>query len=322
MEKSILEKINKKDYRGLEKLMNTPEALALSYDEKNKHFITSHKLVDFTKCPHGYYLRWIAKVPPRYDDYSDALTVGSAFDDLMTSGKDFFDEKYEVVKARVNDIDGEIEKCGKMLNEAKNLMNKNGTRSAVGIKAEAKLIERLRQLESLKTKTQLTNSMYEKVLMMAEESEEQKLFIKEVKKKILITEIGGFVLKAELDSFDEKELIIVDKKTTANITTFNPMNYAFQMAFYQLLAEEVFGVKCRARLEVTDKFDHFSRSAVWEFSKETLESYRGQILTALKNLKDSTDSGMFVATTDQEVLWNSPYYGHEGYGRVKKIIQL
>jgi len=85
MQNEIKQKIDQKDYKGLMELMTTPEALSLSYDEKNKHFVTSHKLQDFGKCPYGDYLRWVAGVEKRVPDDSEALLIGSAFDDLAAT---------------------------------------------------------------------------------------------------------------------------------------------------------------------------------------------------------------------------------------------
>jgi len=124
------------------------------------------------------------------------------------------------------------------------------------------------------------------------------------------------------DYIDEVKKRLIDVKTTANVTTFEPMNYLDQMTFYQWVIEEVTGEKYTAVLEVVDKNDYFSRSAVYEFCRETLEANRGKIIRLLEELKIAQESGIWIPTEDQQVLWSSPYYGFEGYGRMKKIINL
>jgi hypothetical protein len=322
MQNQIKQKIDQKDYKGLMELMATPEALSLSYDEKNKYFVTSHKLQDFGKCSYGYYLRWIAKVESNVPEDSEALLIGQAFDDLVTD-QELFYEKYEVLDRRVSDVEGEIADCIKKIAVAAGTLNKKDNKQSVtAAKTQAKLEERLKVLEKLKTKTQITNSMFRKIAAMKEEFEAQELFNQTPKKKIFICEFSGIVLKIELDDIDEVKKRLIDVKTTANITTFDPMNYLDQMTFYQWVIEEVTGEKYTAVLEVVDKNDYFSRSAVYEFCRETLEANRGKIIRLLEELKIAQESGIWIPTEDQQVLWSSPYYGFEGYGRMKKIINL
>lgn len=176
------------------------------------------------------------------------------------------------------------------------------------------------------TKKQLTQLQGSLIDQMRNEFLEQKMFNPNPKKQIEFCKLGGFILKAELDDIDTKNRIIVDMKTCANITNFNPQNYLHQMSFYQLVIEEALGVRCSANLEVVDKYAHFSRSGLFHFSEISLFANRGALLTVLDEMKSAHESGIFQPATRQEVLYECPYYGLKtnsqpyGHGRPQKPI--
>jgi len=167
------------------------------------------------------------------------------------------------------------------------------------------------------TKIQLTNTMAREILQMFDEYKENKLFHHNPQKKVMFYEFAGFCLKIEMDSFDGKT--IVDYKSTANLLTFNPSDYVLQAAFYQWIVEEVTGDKLPVRLNVLDKYKDFSRSEVWEYRGDTLSEGRGRILGLLEEMRSAHDTGIFKASSDKKVLYSSPYYGFEGYGRQDDI---
>jgi hypothetical protein len=92
----------KKDFAELEKLMLTPEVQSLSYAEKNHYFLTSSKIKEFLRCQFCYKAKYIDLIPDPTDTdiQKDHFLIGQAFDDLLTHGKEKFDEKYEVVSRR------------------------------------------------------------------------------------------------------------------------------------------------------------------------------------------------------------------------------
>ena len=171
-------------------------------------------------------------------------------------------------------------------------------------------------------KIQLTEGMSETLDNMGKEFLQNQLFHKQYKKKVFQCEISGLKLSGELDHFDEKERLIIDLKSCANIQTFDAYAYTFQMAFYQFLVEESTGVRCRARLNVVDKYAYFSRSRCYEFGEQTLFAERGRILRLLEQYKVASDTGIFLPSKDQETLEGCPYYGIESHGRTKEIIYI
>lgn len=174
--------------------------------------------------------------------------------------------------------------------------------------------------------TQLTQGMGTMLRKMAEEYRAQSLFNPNPKKKTLELTLGGMPLRAELDDFDLEKAMIRDVKTCASVTDFNPDSYVWQMSFYQLLVEEIHGVKCEAMLMVVDKptpAHPLSRSYPVIYTKATLEAERGAILEALDKLKEAEITGVFsephsLGMDAQMEMWRCPYYGYNGHGRMKQ----
>lgn len=177
-------------------------------------------------------------------------------------------------------------------------------------------------------KIQLTQRMGQSLLKMATEYECQSLFNPAPKKEIVECDVGGFKLRGELDDFDLSAAMIRDVKTCASVTDFNPDSYVWQMSFYQLLVEEVHGVKCEAMLMIVDKptpAHPIPRSLPIIYTKSTLEAKRGEILAALANLQVAEQTGIYtqphsIGMDAQRVMWGCPYYGYEGHGRMQQPI--
>lgn len=158
-------------------------------------------------------------------------------------------------------------------------------------------------------KIQLTQRMGDQVSQMAEEFRLSPLFNQSPVKKIVLAKYGTLILKIEMDDFHAAQNLIIDIKSTANITTFNPQFYAFQMGFYSYVLELAQDLKCHALLEVVDKYDKFSRSGSWWFDYALLKEQRGAIVQALDELQECHDTGIYMPAKEQEVLWGCPYYG-------------
>jgi hypothetical protein len=157
-------------------------------------------------------------------------------------------------------------------------------------------------------KIQLTQRMGEQVDLMTSEFKASPLFNQNPIKKIVLAKYGTLIMKIELDDFIQDKNLIIDVKSTANILTFNPQFYAFQMGFYAYVMELALDLKCHAMLEVVDK-GIISRSGAWWFDHAILREQRGPIVDALENLQQSQDTGIFMPAQEQEVLWGCPYYG-------------
>lgn len=270
----LIEKLKtENDYSIEEYLLQN---IDLPYLAKNKQFVTAHKLKEFKRCEHCYYLKYIEEIPDPTLSESDneALLIGSALDYRLTNGEQKYSDNYEVVSRRT----------GKS------------------------------------NKSELTNRQGELIDQMYREFKEQPVFDKDVNKKVFVVNFSGLILKAEIDNFNFTQKLIRDFKTTANIETFKPEYYTFQMAFYSWITEERTGDKFECILDVMDKYSYFSRSASWKFTLSTLQSELSNIIQLLDSYKNAHELGLFVPTRDQLELWRCPYYGYNGHGRKTDFI--
>lgn len=169
-------------------------------------------------------------------------------------------------------------------------------------------------------KVQLTQGMYDSVRQLTEEFTANPLFAQQYQKKVMVAIYAGMLLKIEMDGYDPQNAIIRDIKTCANITKFSPSYYTFQASFYHFVVEEVTGQKCQVFLDVVDKYDYFARSACFSYSRTTLEAERGQIIAALEDLRTAEELNLYLPATDQNILWNCPFYSFNGHGRPSGLI--
>lgn len=257
----------------------------MDYQRKNAGLVTSSKLKEFARCPWCFEQKYINFVPDPIADDNDAFVIGQAFDDLMTLGDDEFRKLYTVVKKRKPD--DEVEQI------------------------------------------QLTETMSKVVIQMAEEAMANPLFTGKYHKHELKVEFGGLTLAGQLDHWNleaalknPEENPIVDLKTCANLFTFFAHNYLFQMAFYQFMIEELYGIRVGAQLEVVDKFPHFARSRVYRIMPSTLLAERHKITRALEEFKMADTTGIFLPTPLPEEREKCPYYNLDGHGRRKQVMIL
>ncbi len=286
------------------------------YLEKNRGFLTSSKLKEFLRCAKCYYWKYELELPDPLAEFEekDYFVIGQAVDDRLTHGEEYYKNKYMVVDRRMDyeeakkDAEAKIEKGLGML-------NKDGSQSATGFKMVNEAEEKLELLEKVKDKVQLTPAFAEQVEMIVNEFRANPIFYQKPTKKILQFEYAQVKFRCELDDFNTEKSLIVDLKTCANLMTFNPEFYTFQMSFYSWALEEVEGLKYEALLEVLDKYKYFSRSRGYLFTRGTLEANRGQILAAIEKYKEAKDLGLWVSDASDNMLLTCPYYGHEGHGR-------
>lgn len=159
----------------------------------------------------------------------------------------------------------------------------------------------------------LTNGMDRTIRSAIGEYQTRHFFPQTPSKTNVLWQSFDLPCKAELDHFDLEKGIIGDIKTTANIETFDPWNYRFQMAFYVLGVEKRHDIKANAELYVVDKNSDYSRSHKWVFKYETLQMEFGRIMRLMEQWKECQDSGrwpMVDLDTEQgrRALWSSEYY--------------
>lgn len=160
---------------------------------------------------------------------------------------------------------------------------------------------------------QLTNATGATVTHAVDEFRSRVFFPQAPKKRNVIFLLAGMPAKAELDHFDPDTRRIGDIKTTASITTFDPMNYALQMAFYAFGIEKKWEEKVEAELYVVDKHTCWSRSHKWVFSRPTLAQHYFEVEKLALQWKDCVESDIWPhidvdSDEGRKISWNSEYY--------------
>lgn len=315
--------------------VETEDYHQMSYVEQNRGFVTASKLRCFAEDEWTYKLKYHDELRSPYerDNGSKPLSIGSAFDEKITYDMDAFDRHFVVLERTVSDIDEEILQCEQKLQECVQDVKKNGERSMPSVKKENDLQLKISQLMSLRGKTQITVSDYKLVLQMEEEWKNQPLFRKPVKKTVFF-KIGRIPCKAELDDYNPHftdETVgaadfhaVLDAKTCENILTFKPEGYLDQMSWYQLALLEAEALTdarpvC-AVIEAVDKHFGWSRSCGYYFSPERLHDRRGYLIGTAVRLWEAEETDFFVR--GNEFKPESPFYGHEGYGRAPSLIPV
>jgi len=104
-------------------------------------------------------------------------------------------------------------------------------------------------------------------------------------------------------------------KTCANVLTFDPSNYDLQMSLYHWIAEENTQKRFPVEIEAVDKNSDFARSKKIIFTQETLMAHRAEIIQLIEEYNEAMETGLFMRSSFESVVFNSPYYGHPEYGR-------
>lgn len=168
-------------------------------------------------------------------------------------------------------------------------------------------------------KIELTTTQNKTLQAMANEFFAQKMFKQKPKKKVFVLEYKGFLLKAELDDYDKENRTIRDVKTISSVHRIEPEAYLLQACFYEWLAEERTGQRHDVVFQYVDK-SPIPRSHAVHYQKITLASYRQHMWRRLDELIEAHEMDLFIPTTNQKALFDSPYYGYEGYGRPSQPI--
>lgn len=252
-------------------LLDSPEYRQLPYIERNRPFLTASKLKELKRCAYHAKLRYVDEIESPAED-AEHFVIGSAVDDWLTLGGDYFDDRYATVARRT-------EKAAE----------ENGD------------------------KVLLTNTQTALIQSAVDEFRSREFFPPEPKKRNVIWLMAGMPCKAELDHFDAQARRIGDIKTCASITTFNPMDYALQMAFYAFGIEKRWQEAVEAELYVVDKHSGWSRSHKWVFSRATLRMQYFELEKLVETWKECEDSGIWphcdVDTEEgRKIAWNSDYY--------------
>jgi len=327
------------DDTELQKFFKTDEYRDMSYIERNRGFLTNSKCRIHSQDEWWFKLMYVDEIPQPYalDTQIEALLLGSCLDDLRTHGREYITQKYEVMSRTVSNIEDAIQETLMDIEKQKDKVSKrDGSRLQSGIDREKELYEHIAFLNNLKGKKQLTNSQWQMVLQMDGEFSQNALFRQKPEKMIIIFKIGNIPCKVELDDYDphftndetgaQDFHAIIDMKSTASITTFDPVGYLEQFEFYQMAIEmrtfknePVWDSRpiC-AIAETVDKHGLWSRSQAYYYSPERLKDARAPIMQKLQKCWNSVKTNRFYKS--KEFLPDCPYYGYEGYGRATKFL--
>lgn len=240
---------------------------------KDKTHLSSHALQDFMKCEYLHKCKMDGKVK---DLKSVALTFGSAVHDKISGD---FDNNYFVGNKR----------------------------------SKAEKEEYQKQIEA--GKEHLTPSTMKAVEACLKEFERQPLFKKYaegMKEQIVTTTLKNIPVKGMIDVLNLEKKFIVDWKTTRDLKFFDPTIYFNQLAFYRMIVEKKYGVKCDCIMGVIDKtpINHFRMYKIEEYR---LDACFDDLLEALELYKLATESGVYSKTKDDNNCLDCVHYSRCKY---------
>ena len=272
--------------------------MSKSITEKNYYQDTTHisqsMLKDFKMCPYYYKRRNIDK--DFKQEGKDYFVYGQAVDTLLTEGEKAFDRQFAIVDRKISDVQSQIDSLNHELKEKQTKLHEDGKEPTASQAKRFSIIgERLIELDKLKGKEQLNPSMHKGVMGCITELERQPLFEKygmtaSKTQEIITAEFKGIKIKGKLDYIDHERQIIMDLKTTANLTTFDPQMYVKQLAWYQWLVELKYGKTYQVHIIVVDKTE-YHRSNFLLYSDGTLMGGRMEMMGNLMELEEAISKG-------------------------------
>lgn len=286
---------------------------ASNYYQDTAH-ISYHMLLDFQKCEYLFSERLAGKVPRIQKDY---FVYGQAFDSYLTGD---FEENFNIGK-KIDPAEALVkleEQRTRSLEMIEKHAGKDSAKSQEIVSNHREKIleiaERMKEVKSLEGKESISETIYRHVLESADEFGRQELIkeflrTKDANQVILTGTIKGLKVKGKLDWYKPKKGI-VDYKTTASITRFNPFDYTGQMAWYQYLVFLKSKTWEPCYLFVVDKDVDNKHSGFWKFKQETLDAKREDLLSLVDQVKEAIESGMYTpaAQSNIQTCFTCPHY--------------
>lgn len=273
--------------------------MSADYIQYNRGFVTASKLKEFIKSPEAYFRKYVLETPLAEKERK-AFLIGTAFDDYLSYGKDFFFNKYFIdAWMLVADM---VRECG----ERGIIVENKETKDSLTKKLFGDVSQKIR----------LTAGDGETILSMIAEAQRQPLWDLqgeyEPQKEVSAIFKDTLKLKGRLDRFSLEKKMIRDYKTTSDVTKFqgelaSKFGYEISMAFYYILVKIAHGEECDVILDVVQSSSPYA-SEVFGYSKDRLEMIIGStIIPTLDVLKQMTD--MWEETGD-ETIWTQPVDRH------------
>lgn len=248
-----LAKKDEKSQAAMQEFVDSDSFIELPYAIRNKNFITSSKLGAFEVNELYAKYKFIDLIPEPISEETDPMIVGTATDDLLTYGDEYFKKQYVVVARRTESE--EIRHGGMTL--LTNTMKE--------------------QIENAAREYKM-NPYFPKQIK---------------KHTIIWLAFGKYPCKAELDYFDPdvefgdvKTVGNVDQVEPSK-------QYLLQMQFYFQGILERYQQKLPCRIFAVDKFKGYSRSEHWRFGVPTLEQGAARINGLILKWNAAVETGMF-----------------------------
>lgn len=266
------------------------------YIEENRWYITASKLKYFiTYWPEAYKLKYIDEIPAKEIE-APYFLMWNAFDDLVSFGEDFFQEKYYIDEwlLKADLIERLWDKCTWK--------------------------EKVSELQDMYywEKIRLTQSQWDQILGMYAEAKRQPLadlWWEYSVQEAIICEYNWLKLRMKLDRFSLEKWLIRDRKTTLNFSNYEykieeVFDYVLSMAFYYVWVRVKYDKQCDVILDVLSKTAPHPYIA-YKLDKNTLyEKVVHKIKPALDYLK------ICIETNTRESVYPITYHTTDQYGSV------
>jgi len=250
------------------------------YRENAKHYLSSHQLGDFRKCPQLYHKKKQGLIP---DEDRPAFLFGRAAHTLILEGRSVLDEQYAV---------------GGPINP------KTGEPFGANTKAFAEWAEKI-------GRPVLTSEQYDLLFKMRTATSGHELVTKLLAQgsaeNVLRTDYHDTACQIRMDWFNTAQGI-VDLKTCDDLTWFESdarrYGYIHQLAFYRAVLAAATGKQPPVYLIAVEKKEPF-RCGVWSLDENSLNIAQRENEAAMDRLKQCQASGVWP--TGYEELRNFEY---------------
>lgn len=305
----------------------------------DSEYLSNSQLKDFEFCQYLYEGKHLTGVF-KDEIERDYFTYGSAVDCLLTEPDGTFEQRFFPIDRRI-DV-SEADQLPEAISALKKEIEEKEATGKAHKLLDDKLVKMEAKLETMKNvigKTQITMAAFDNITESANELLRQPLYkifgvgANGRSQSILTAEIDGIKMKGKLDYINIEKRVIADVKTTASMDRFNPMIYARQLAYYRLLASEVYKVIAEdwdCYLLVVDKGTNSKRSEIYHISKYLIDQATAELLEKLKKFKETKESGFFTPITEKpdvenarhEKCFNCMFYNQCGFSVQKEITMI
>lgn len=296
----------------------------MSYIQSNRWFVTASKLKTFLRNPEEYKLQYIDEIELENEEEKRHFVIWTAFDDLVSYGKDFFLDKYAITEKYLK---GElVEKAVAKWEIDKKIISKwNMSQLRQYLfpnRDESKIILTPAEGRDIM-------GMYEEVCRQPIADIGAETYQKQFKVEC---EYKWLKLRWTLDRVDLERWLIRDRKTSWRIDHFeydmeNTFDYVMSMAFYYILVKVKHEKECDVILDVIGKKAPYIFIGYKIEKKRLLEKAISKIIPWLEALIQAyeTDTRLPVDPLTwwpipRQDMMKSPYYNYMTWSIQKNFL--